>query len=98
MKSLVGNHFHFTAFGQDWIKERWLARKPPTYRQFADFWQKEYKARQKKPAAPKKEWAYINFTRALIQKNPNATRKEISAGWKKERLAQVQKAKDLLGL
>ena len=36
MKSLVGEHFHFTSFGQDWIKNRWLRGKPPSYQEFAD--------------------------------------------------------------
>jgi hypothetical protein len=40
LKSMIGEHFHFTAFGQDWIKERWLAGNPPTYKEFADYWKK----------------------------------------------------------
>ena len=27
-KSLIGNHFHYTAFGIDWIKERWYKGIP----------------------------------------------------------------------
>ena len=32
-KKLIGNHFHFTAFGIDWLNERWQAGKPPTYQE-----------------------------------------------------------------
>ncbi len=96
MQKLVGTHFHFTAFGQDWIKEQWLAGTPPTYQEFANFWQREYETRQKRTATPKKEWAYLNFIQHYLEKNPNAKRKEIADAWKKERLAQVKKAQKIL--
>lgn len=35
-KQLIGDHFHFTAFGIDWIEERWHAGNPPTYQEFAN--------------------------------------------------------------
>jgi len=41
-KSLIGNHFHYTAFGIDWIKKNWFAGTPPTYGEFAIYWQKEH--------------------------------------------------------
>src|ERR1700736_1709695 len=46
LKSLVGPHFHFTAFGQDWIRSRWMKGKPPTYAEFARAWQQEYLRRR----------------------------------------------------
>lgn len=96
MKKLIGEHFHFTSFGQDWIKDRWLSGKPPTYQEFADFWQKEYATRKQKPARPKKEWAYLNFTQRYLRDVPDASRKEIAEAWKKERILQMKKAKELL--
>lgn len=41
-KNLIGEHFHFTAFGIDWLNERWLSGNPPTYQEFANMWQEEY--------------------------------------------------------
>jgi len=35
-KNIIGDHFHFTAYGQDWINYRWLNGNPPTYQEFAD--------------------------------------------------------------
>ena len=96
MKRLVGEHFHFTAFGQDWIKSRWLQGNPPTYREFAHFWQKEYEARKKRPATPKKEWAYLNFIQQYLAKHPKGSKQEIAKAWQKERLLQARKADTLL--
>ncbi len=42
VKDLVGEHFHFTAAGIDWIRACWERGKPPTYKEFADWWQAEY--------------------------------------------------------
>jgi DNA-binding NtrC family response regulator len=96
MKSLVGEHFHFTAFGQDWMKALWYAGKPPTYQQFADYWQKEYEQRKQKAAQPKREWAYINFVQRYIKEKPDAKRLQITKAWKSEQLRQTQIAQQLL--
>lgn len=96
MQKLVGEHFHFTAFGQDWIRGRWMAGRPPSYREFADFWQGELAARRDKRAEPKKEWAYLNFSQSYLAKVPHASRGEIVEAWKKKRLVQANKAKALL--
>ena len=84
MKTLVGQHFHYTAYGIDWINEKWMNGTPPTYEEFAIFWQKEYEKRQLKKVSPKKEWAYINFVQEYGKSNPYANRKEIMKAWKKE--------------
>jgi hypothetical protein len=47
-KKTIGLHFHYTAFGIDWLEERWICGKPPTYREFSEMWQREYLLRQKK--------------------------------------------------
>jgi hypothetical protein len=59
--SLIGPQFHFTAFGIDWLKQRWHEGKPPTYQEFAHYWIDETQKRTDKKAAPKQEWAFINF-------------------------------------
>jgi hypothetical protein len=92
MKSLVGEHFHFTAFGQDWILKRWIEGNPPTYREFALFWEKEYLARKQRKATPKQEWAYLNF----IQNNPEMKKEDLASKWEKERTKQCLKAIQLI--
>ncbi|NGX33947.1 MAG: hypothetical protein K1060chlam1_00291 [Candidatus Anoxychlamydiales bacterium] len=96
LKKLVGNHFHFTAFGIDWINECWMEGKPPTYQEFAVFWQNEYERRKIKKAPAKKEWAYINFVQDYIKEYPEANRKKIMNAWKEEREKQLQYVKKTL--
>ncbi len=85
LKNLVGPHFHFTAYGIDWIEECWLSGKPPTYKEFASYWEQERLRRVKEKDAPKKEWAYINFTQGYLRQNPIASKTKILAEWEKER-------------
>lgn len=89
-KGLIGPHFHFTAFGIDWINERWLAGNPPTYKEFAEMWQYEHEHRSKYGSIPKQEWAYIRFTQTLLASNPSASKEALLAAWEAER-AQQQK-------
>ncbi len=84
-RGLIGQHFNFTAFGIDWIEERWLSGHPPTYQEFADMWQAEYLSRKTHGSAPKQEWTYINFVKRYILNNLNASRKEILEAWCLER-------------
>jgi hypothetical protein len=88
-KQLIGNHFHFTAFGIDWLNERWMSGAPPTYREFADMWQSEHTRRKMAGSQPKEEWAYINFTQKFISDFPHATRQDIVAAWEIERSKNV---------
>lgn len=97
-KTLIGNHFHFTAYGIDWLNERWYAGNPPTYAEFAQFWQQEYSNRKLEKKAPKKEWALINFVQKFIKENPYADRNEVITAWKHERLSNMEKVKELLKL
>ena len=85
-KSLIGDYFHFTAFGIDWLKEQWMKGKPPTYKKFADMWKKEYAYRQENGSSPKTEWAYIIFVKEYTKNNPHANTKEILSNWQTERL------------
>ncbi len=96
MKTLVGNHFHFTAFGQDWMKERWFEGNPPTYGEFAQFWQNEYTKRKKSEGSPKKEWALLTFVLAFKKKNPGVSREIVCAAWYEERLRQVSMGMKIL--
>lgn len=98
LKSLIGNHFHYTAYGIDWIKERWFAGKPPTYAQFADYWQSEYSARQKVKAPLKPEWAYLNFLEQFKTQNPNASKLDANDAWNALREMQVKKIELLLNV
>lgn len=84
-KKLIGDHFHFTAFGIDWLNERWMEGDPPTYQEFAQMWQEEQQKRKEMPVAPKEEWAYINFVQNFLLNSPAATRENINNAWKCER-------------
>ncbi len=97
-KKLLGEHFHFTAFGQDWIKARWSAGDPPTYAEFAAFWQKEYLSRQRKKTTPKREWAYLNFIQSFLKQHPTASKKQITSAWEKIRTEKAREARKLLKL
>jgi hypothetical protein len=96
MKKLVGPHFHFTAFGQDWMRKRWMAGDPPTYAEFAVYWQKEYESRKNKKATPKQEWAYLNFIQRYLKKHPKASRCEITEKWEEVRETKAKKAQSIL--
>ncbi len=95
-KNLIGNHFHFTAYGIDWITDRWMDSNPPTYQEFADFWQQEYERRKILKAPPKQEWAYLNFIQRYLKKFPMAPRAEIMKAWETERLKKVAEVKEFL--
>ena len=68
----------------------------PTYKEFAEFWQKEYVRRQKNPENPKKEWAYINFTQRLLKENPHASQKEIIMAWEEARRIQIEIVQNII--
>ncbi len=84
-KQLLGDHFHFTAYGIDWLNERWMQGNPPTYQEFASMWQEEHERRKNVPAAPKEEWAYINFVQKFLQNSLEASRECINHAWECER-------------
>jgi len=98
LKKLIGQHFHYTAYGIDWIKNMWIQGTPPTYTQFASYWQSEYETRQKTKAPLKPEWAYLNFLDQYQKLHPTTSKLQAIAAWKIERVKQAQKVKDLLHL
>lgn len=85
-KSIIGQHFHFTAFGVDWLEQRWIVGNPPTYQEFADMWSREYKLRKTNGSNPKAEWAYITFVKNYLTNHPKASRPELLRQWELERL------------
>jgi hypothetical protein len=95
-KKLIGSHFHFTAFGVDWLNERWMQGKPPTYQEFADYWVEETMRRSKKKPEPKREWALINFMQKMAKEQPNAPREVVMAAWKKLRAEKSAYAKKII--
>lgn len=95
-KKLIGENFHFTSFGQDWILKCWQEGRPPTYAKFAKFWQKEYSFRKKSEANPKNEWAYLTFIKKNQKENPKASKRTISKAWEQIRIERVKKAKSML--
>ena len=42
IRKFVGQYFHFTSFSHDWLCVRWYSGKPPTYREFMQFWEYEF--------------------------------------------------------
>ena len=84
-KKYIGEYFHFTAFGIDWLNERWMQGNPPTHQEFANMWKSEYQRRKITPVTPKDEWAYINFVQDYYNKTPNAPRNEVMQAWEKIR-------------
>lgn len=96
-KKIIGTHFHFTAFGIDWIKEKWLAGTPPTYGEFAKFWQEEYERRKKEKPKPKQELAYMNFVQKYHLTNKNSLKKDqLVQEWTKTRVEQFSIVKTFL--
>jgi len=95
-KTLIGPHFHYTAWGIDWLREKWLSGTPPTYAQFAYVWKAEYERNKQHKRAPKQEWAYIRFVQAYMQWAPHAAREEVHAAWEVERKKHVAKAQAML--
>jgi len=97
-KQLIGEHFHFTAYGIDWLRERWLAGTPPTYAEFAQEWQDEYTRNKYQKRSPKQEWAYIRFAQDYIKKFPQAARDEITKAWEMQRHEQIQIVAEFLDI
>jgi hypothetical protein len=95
-KTLVGPQFHYTAFGIDWLNERWMEGKPPTYQEFADYWTAESARRKKHPEDPKKEWRYIRFVQEMQLVHPDASRNEIMESWKQIQAQNALRARRVL--
>jgi hypothetical protein len=95
-RKLIGQHFHFTAYGIDWLREQWIAGKPPTYAEFAHEWQSEYERNKIEKRPAKQEWAYIRFVQEYGLIHPEAKNSEINDAWKIWRTKAVVQARALL--
>ena len=95
-KQLIGEYFHFTAFGIDWLNERWLNGNPPTYQEFANMWSAEYQRRKQLGSTPKEEWAYINFAQKFVRDHKNSSHIAITEAWKNEREKQKNIAEEII--
>ena len=95
-KKLIGQRFHFTAFGIDWLNERWGLGSPPTYKEFAQYWIQETLRRKSAKQSPKKEWAYINFLQQAAHSNSQQTKSDLLKAWKKTRLEKKQAAQKII--
>jgi len=94
-KQLIGNHFHFTAQGIDWLREQWLEGNPPTYAAFAKEWHDEYERNKNNKRPPKQEWAYIRFVQEYISQFPDASKKNITDAWEARRQEYIQKVRTI---
>ncbi|MCK4517528.1 SAP domain-containing protein [Candidatus Babeliales bacterium] len=95
-KSLIGPQFHFTAFGIDWLNERWLQGQPPTYQEFADYWIAETGRRCHEKVKPKKEWAYINFLQRAKSRKDYDSKADLMLAWKKMREEKVALVREII--
>ncbi len=89
-KNIIGQHFHFTAFGIDWLEQRWRDGAPPTYQEFSEMWVTEFERAKIDGRPPKQEWAYIRFVQNYLIENPNASRADIVNNWERERQYHIQ--------
>lgn len=89
-KSLIGEHFHFTIYGTDWLRERWLEEDPPTYQEFAEYWQNDYEDRMLNKRAHKQELVYNQFAHEFKQANPKASKSDLLAAWEEKRKQYVE--------
>jgi hypothetical protein len=71
MKSLTGGKFEFGAIAQEVLRDCWSRGKAPTYREFAQLWQKAVSGHSE----PNPEWAYLS----------DLARGEANADWKRIR-------------
>ncbi len=90
-KKLIGPQFHFTAFGIDWLNDRWLQSNPPTYQEFADFWVQETARRKQEKPKPKDEWMFIRFMQQMEKEEPEAKQEDLLHAWKQ---VQAQKKEE----
>ncbi len=97
MKSLIGDHFHFTAAGIDWIRACWEQGKPPTYKEFAVWWQAEYAVKDTQRSL-KQEWAFLTFVRVYREEHPDISQREIMNHWKAHQAQAVARVQEILAL
>ncbi len=95
-KEMIGPHFHYTAFGVDWLMDRWLQGDPPTYQEFADYWVEETERRKLTKVKPKSEWRLITFMQEMHAAHPLLTIADLFQLWHHVRNEKVKKAFEIL--
>jgi len=96
LKRLAGDDFYFSPASQDWIALRWQQGKPPTYEEFARYWQSEKVQKEQVKSAPPEDWAYETFKQQFMIKNGAATQEELADAWQKLRNKQVALVAEVL--
>jgi hypothetical protein len=98
IRSLIGIHFNFTEFGQNWIETRWDFGSPPTYTEFAKAWQEEFELRRKLDyqSVSEDDQLYLNFAKSYTGTHPSALKREIDHVWEKTRADKSTKALEVL--
>jgi hypothetical protein len=91
-KQLIGDHFHFTADGIDWLNKQWLNSNSPTYKKFAEFWIQNHNNPLRKK--PKETWAYICFMQKSRDKG--YSKKKSLSQWHTEREKHVKIIKNII--
>lgn len=66
---------------------------PPSYLEFANFWEEEYQKRKNSTKKPKKEWAYICF---LQRQDKSLSAVQMKKAWEKHRKEDVKRVIELL--
>ncbi|MCD4720156.1 MAG: SAP domain-containing protein [Desulfobacula sp.] len=79
-KSIIGNHFHFTAYMMQYIK----ATPGITFKQYINEWKKEHERRKEKNYKPDimKSCEYNQYIRNFFEKNKNLSLKDAIKCWK----------------
>lgn len=95
-KKLIGPRFHFTAFGLDWLNDKWLQGKPPTYQEFANYWTEEKERRKNTKPQPKDEWMFIRYMQQMEKSELHAPKDHLIQNWKTLQAQKAQQAYQLL--
>jgi hypothetical protein len=95
-KSIIGEYFHFTVFGIDWLNDRWLAGLPPTYGEFATFWKETYSFNKAFGSKIKDTLRLNKFCRDIKLANKGISKQEVLAAWSKKYYEACATVKEIL--
>lgn len=92
-KELIGEHFHFTVYGMEWIKKCWEAEIYPSYNEFSQFWESEYHRRKSGS-----DFKSLSTNRRVVffRANKGLGKVELEAKWELERARNVAIVKNIL--
>ena len=92
-KNLIGEHFSFTIYGMDWIKECWDNHIYPSYKDFAEYWSTEY---QRRKAGGSFSGPKTNRRVLFFRENKGLTKDQLEKAWKKERELNVVSVRSII--